>query len=72
MNKEQLTQWRERLDLTQRQMTRYVGVSEATWRSWESGRRRVQGPALRLLGVLTMLESVCPAVHDSLISGVKS
>lgn len=72
MDNEQLKQWRERLGLTQRQMSMYVGVTESVWRSWESGRRGPRGPSLRLLGVLQMVETMAPGVHESLISGARS
>lgn len=43
---------RQKLKLTQRQFAELFGVSLATLRNWEQGRRRPEGPAVVLLNVI--------------------
>jgi len=43
---------RNRLGLTQKQFAKLFGVSLATLRNWEQGRRRPEGPAMVLLNVI--------------------
>jgi putative transcriptional regulator len=43
---------RNRLKLTQKQFAKLFGVSLATLRNWEQGRRRPEGPAMVLLNVI--------------------
>jgi putative transcriptional regulator len=42
---------RAKLELTQAEFAMMIGVSVATLRNWEQGRRRPEGPALALLRV---------------------
>ena len=42
---------RERLELTQAEFALMIGVSVATLRNWEQGRRQPEGPARALLKV---------------------
>lgn len=48
---EDLRAVRGRLDQTQEEFALMIGVSVATLRNWEQGRRRPEGPALALLRV---------------------
>lgn len=43
---------RSKLGLTQKQFAKLFGVSLATLRNWEQGRRRPEGPAMVLLNVI--------------------
>lgn len=43
---------RERMHLTQSKFADLMGISIATLRNWEQGRRRPEGPALVLLNVV--------------------
>lgn len=43
---------RNKLGLTQKQFAKLFGVSLATLRNWEQGRRRPEGPAMVLLNVI--------------------
>ena len=43
---------RRSLKLTQKQFAKIFGVSLATLRNWEQGRRRPEGPAMVLLNVI--------------------
>jgi putative transcriptional regulator len=43
---------RRRAGLTQAEFARQIGVSVATLRNWEQGRRRPEGPARILLALL--------------------
>ncbi len=43
---------RRMLKLTQKQFAKIFGVSLATLRNWEQGRRRPEGPAMVLLNVI--------------------
>ena len=42
---------RDRLELSQPEFARMIGVSVATLRNWEQGRRRPEGPARALLRI---------------------
>ena len=43
---------RRRTGLTQEEFSRQIGVSTATLRNWEQGRRKPEGPARILLAML--------------------
>jgi putative transcriptional regulator len=43
---------RRKLKLTQKQFAKIFGVSLATLRNWEQGRRKPEGPAMVLLNVI--------------------
>lgn len=43
---------RKRAGLTQAEFSRQIGVSAATLRNWEQGRRKPEGPARILLAML--------------------
>lgn len=43
---------RERIDLTQAEFSRMIGVSIKTLQNWEQGRREPEGPAKALLRVV--------------------
>ncbi|WP_117190579.1 helix-turn-helix domain-containing protein [Rhizobium terrae] len=45
-------QIRRRLELTQDQMARVLGISVYGYRKWEQGHRRMSGPAANLLRVM--------------------
>ena len=57
---------RERLGLTQEQFARAFGVTTATLRNWEQGRREPRGPARVLLNVI---EKEPEAVLRALLAG---
>ncbi len=42
---------REKYDMTQREFASLLGISVATLRNWEQGRRKPQGPAKVLLKI---------------------
>lgn len=55
---------RERLDLTQAEFSRMIGVSIKTLQNWEQGRREPDGPAKALLRVVEKEpEAVLSALH---------
>jgi putative transcriptional regulator len=55
---------RARLGQTQEQFALMIGVSVATLRNWEQGRRHPDGPALALLRVAARNpEAVAAALH---------
>jgi putative transcriptional regulator len=55
---------RSRLGQTQIEFASMIGVSVATLRNWEQGRRRPEGPALALLRVVTVNPAlVAKALH---------
>jgi putative transcriptional regulator len=57
---------RARLGQTQEAFAHMIGVSVATLRNWEQGRRRPEGPALALLRVTARNpEAVAEALHRS-------
>lgn len=46
-----ITYLREKHNLTQSQFAKLLGISVATLRNWEQGRRKPEGPARRLLQI---------------------
>jgi putative transcriptional regulator len=55
---------RERMGLSQREFSKFVGVSVDTLQNWEQGRRQPSGPAAILLTVLERdAESVMRALR---------
>ena len=55
---------RERLDLTQAEFSRMIGVSIKTLQNWEQGRREPEGPAKALLRVVEKKpQAVLSALH---------
>ena len=52
---EQLRGFRERQGWTREQLARRLDVSVETVRSWETGRRPMEGPAARLVAVMMAL-----------------
>jgi putative transcriptional regulator len=59
---------RERLKTTQDEFAMLIGVSVATLRNWEQGRRNPDGPALALLRVAARNpKAVASALHEAKI-----
>lgn len=56
---------RERLGKSQTEFARMIGVSVATLRNWEQGRRRPEGPARALLKVAASNPEVVAAALAS-------
>jgi putative transcriptional regulator len=56
---------RERLGKSQAEFARMIGVSVATLRNWEQGRRRPEGPARALLKVAAVNPEVVAAALAS-------
>ena len=55
---------RERLELTQAEFSRMIGVSIKTLQNWEQGRREPEGPAKALLRVVEKEpQAVMSALH---------
>lgn len=71
MNKEQLTNWRESIELNKTQMARYLGVPVNTYLQWERGDREMTAAPIRLISVLSQVEMLCPDVHNILINQAK-
>lgn len=62
---------REKLGTTQAEFALMIGVSVATLRNWEQGRRTPEGPALALLRVAARNpEAVAEALHAPKRRGV--
>lgn len=53
---------RRKLKLSQAQFARLMGISVATLKNWEQGRRKPDGPARILLGVAALHPEVLPEV----------
>jgi len=51
----EIVRLRQRLGLTQRELARWLGVSESAVSLWEAARRRPRGPAHRLLKLIAEL-----------------
>lgn len=56
---------RERLGQSQAEFARMIGVSVATLRNWEQGRRRPEGPARALLKVVAVNPEIVAAALAS-------
>lgn len=56
---------RRRLGKSQTEFARLIGVSVATLRNWEQGRRRPEGPARALLKVAAMNPEIVAAALAS-------
>jgi putative transcriptional regulator len=56
---------RQRLGVSQAEFARLIGVSVATLRTWEQGRRRPEGPARALLKVAAANPEVVAAALAS-------
>ncbi|MDD3927085.1 MAG: NadS family protein, partial [bacterium] len=56
---------RQKLNVSQTKFARLIGVSPATLRNWEQGRRKPEGPAKALLQVVAKNPSaVLEALHS--------
>lgn len=55
---------RKRLKLSQSQFAKFMGISIATLKNWEQGRRKPEGPARVLLGVASLHPEVLPDVVE--------
>ena len=53
MNPPAITALRKNTDKSQEEFARMIGVSVATLRNWEQGRRIPEGPALALLKIVS-------------------
>ncbi len=59
-------QIREKLHKTQQEFALMIGISVATLRNWEQGRRRPEGPAMVLLKIAqTNPEAICQALLNA-------
>ena len=57
-----VTKIRKKLRLSQERFASLIGISVATLRNWEQGRRKPEGPARVLLGVAAKPPEVFPDV----------
>ena len=57
----------DRLGLTDKQASEYLGVPVYTLRKWLSGEREPSAATHRLIEVLGMLEALAPELHQSLL-----
>lgn len=53
---------RKKLKLSQNQFAKLLGISPATLKNWEQGRRKPDGPARVLLGIAALHPEVLPDV----------
>ncbi len=53
---------RKELGLSQAQFARWMGISVATLKNWEQGRRHPEGPARVLLGVAALHPEILPNI----------
>jgi putative transcriptional regulator len=53
---------RKKLGLSQAQFSKLLGISVATLRNWEQGRRKPDGPARVLIGIAATHPEVFPEV----------
>lgn len=58
-----------RLNMTQMDMARYLGVPQGTIGNWLGGTRKPNKVVARLLYVLGTIEALAPALHASLRTG---
>ena len=63
---------RKQAKLSQERFAEVLGISPATLRNWEQGRREPEGPAQRLLQVARHnLGVVLEAIHPELVEGLR-
>ena len=53
----------------QEQMAEYLGTTVVSIANWENGRRAMPATAVRLLQVLSMLMTLAPDIHATLLPG---
>jgi len=58
---------RARLNFDESQAAAYLGVPVPTFRKWISGERQPNASVFRLIEVLGIIETLAPAIHDSLL-----
>ena len=58
----------DRLNLDDKGMADYLGVSVHTWIKWRNGTRIPGAGIVRLLDVLGMIEITVPELHEKLIN----
>jgi DNA-binding transcriptional regulator YiaG len=66
--KTKLKEMSERLNLTDKQMAKYIGVPLNTYLKWVKGEREPNTSAIRLIEVLEMIELFCPNLTKILIN----
>jgi putative transcriptional regulator len=67
-----LRRMRKQAKLSQDRFAELLGISPATLRNWEQGRREPEGPARRLLQVARHnLRVVLEAIHPELVEGLR-
>ena len=64
---ERLRATQARLNLTDAQLARYLGVSVSTCRNWACGHRAPGAVTARLLDVLDAVECLAPDMHKHLL-----
>jgi len=64
MNRDQLKDWRLRLDLTIPEMADHVGIPFSTYRNWELGVRSPGKTGIRLLELVRRAEVFCPSILE--------
>ena len=60
-----------RLNLSEPQAARYLGVPVYTVRKWIAGTRKPAASALRLIDVFQTLEALAPALHDYFLTDAR-
>lgn len=69
--KDTLRAIKQRLNLSNAQMARYLGVQIGTYHQWLSGARVPSSATMRLVEVLELVEGWDPALHELLLSAPK-
>lgn len=62
---------RDKLNLTLTEMAKYMGVSYQTYFKWEMGNRVPNASVKKLVEVLGLISTFCPAINDQLIVDAK-
>ena len=66
-----MIKFRQDLNLSIKQMAKYMGVSISTYTKWEKGARGQSAAVKRLVEVLRLIQTFCPSVHKQLIDEAK-
>lgn len=64
-NGDKLKQWRERCDLNQVQMARYIGIPLRTYEKWERGEGGLTSAAAALVKVIQTMEAMHPETMNA-------
>lgn len=70
MNKSELKEWANNLDLTEIEHAAYIGVPLGTYRKWANGQRQLDAAPLELVHLLQLIQTDAPTIHANRLKQV--